>query len=446
MAGRFQSYPSYKDSGVEWLGRIPAHWETWKLAHAFNEIGSGTTPNTAKESYFDGDIPWVTTSELRERVITDTETKLTNQAVLDHSALTIYAPGTLLFAMYGATIGRLGVLGIAACVNQACCALARSKVVQTRYAYFALWATRQQLISLASGGGQPNVNQEKLRAFKIPVPTIGEQEAIAEFLDRETRRIDALVKKKERLLELLQEQRTALISHVVTQGLNPNAPKKDSGIPWLGHIPAHWEVKRLKFIAEVRSGAAKGRDFGERDTMEVPYLRVANVQDGYLDLADVATIVIAKSELKRFLLRKGDVLMNEGGDYDKLGRESVWQGQVEQCVHQNHVFAVRPQQVEASDWINTTTFTSYAKFYFMLRSKQSTNLASISGTNVQEFPVVMPPALERHAILKHLNRATANLDALMAKVRTAIERLQEYRTALISAAVTGSIDVRQKTT
>ncbi len=119
MGTRLKPYSSYKDSGVEWLGRIPAHWEPWKLAHAFNEIGSGTTPNTGDESYFEGDIPWVTTSELRERIITDTEKKLTSQALAEHSALKIYQPDTLLFAMYGATIGRLGILGVAACVNQA---------------------------------------------------------------------------------------------------------------------------------------------------------------------------------------------------------------------------------------------------------------------------------------------------------------------------------------
>src|SRR5581483_7345315 len=248
--------------------------------------------------------------------------------------------------------------------------------------------------------------------------------------------------KKEHLIELLQERRSALISHAVTKGLDPTVKMKDSGVEWLGKIPEHWEVKRLKFVADVLPGVAKGRDLGERDIVELPYLRVANVQDGYLDLSDIATITVGIDEIDRYSLQPGDVLMNEGGDFDKLGRGYVWDGSIAPCLHQNHVVAVRPHKGINPYWINAITLTSYAKHYFILKSKQSTNLASISGTNLKELPVLMPPNAECSAILEYIDYTTSKIDALISRIRDGIEKLKEYSTALISAAVTGKIDVR----
>ena len=243
-------------------------------------------------------------------------------------------------------------------------------------------------------------------------------------------------------MKLLAEKRQAVISHAVTKGLNPNAKMQDSGIEWLGEVPAHWEVKRLKFVATVQTGIAKGKDNTGKDLISVPYLRVANVQDGYLDLEDVAIIEIPQESLDRYRLQSGDVLMNEGGDFDKLGRGHVWQCEVDPCIHQNHVFAVRPHSV-SSEWLNLVTGTNYAQFYFMTRSKQSTNLASISSTNVMELPVVCPPDDEQATIANLLNSESAQFDLLTTESNRAIALLQERRSALISAAVTGKIDVRQ---
>jgi type I restriction enzyme, S subunit len=221
-------------------------------------------------------------------------------------------------------------------------------------------------------------------------------------------------------------------------------PMKDSGVEWLGEIPAHWEVKRLKFVADVLTGVAKGRDLGQKDVVELPYLRVANVQDGYLDLSDIATIIVGADEVERYSLKYGDVLMNEGGDFDKLGRGYVWEETIAPCLHQNHVFSVRPHLGVDPYWISIITLTSYAKHFFILKSKQSTNLASISGTNLKELPVLMPPERERDEILLNIKDVTAKIDALISRIGEGIEKLKEYSTALISEAVTGKIDVRDE--
>ncbi len=209
-----------KDSGVEWLGEVPEHWDIWKIGRGFRRIGSGTTPATNDMSFYEGDIPWVTTSELRENIITDTVSKLTERAIKEHSALSLYSPGTLLVAMYGATIGRLGILGITACTNQACCAFAEPVALDTKFTFYWLLARRQEIIIISSGGGQPNINQEKLRDLRIPVPPTPEQRAIASFLDRETACIDALVSKIRDGIEKLREYRTALISAAVTGNID----------------------------------------------------------------------------------------------------------------------------------------------------------------------------------------------------------------------------------
>jgi type I restriction enzyme S subunit len=216
---------------------------------------------------------------------------------------------------------------------------------------------------------------------------------------------------------------------------------KPSGVAWLGEIPAHWTVIELKRIADVSTGMAKGKEHAGRSTISVPYLRVANVQNGYLDLEDIAFMEIPVSDLARYSLKRGDVLMNEGGDFDKLGRGCVWNGQIEPCITQNHVFAVRPHSVR-SEWLSAITGSDYAQFYFKTRSKQSTNLASISSTNLMELPVVLPPDDEVLRVLDAITEKTAACDQLLSAAGSAIDLLQERRAALISAAVTGQIDVR----
>ncbi|HZH78825.1 MAG TPA: restriction endonuclease subunit S [Archangium sp.] len=210
---------------------------------------------------------------------------------------------------------------------------------------------------------------------------------------------------------------------------------KDSGVEWLGEVPAHWAVVELKHLADVSTGMAKGKDHAGRSTISVPYLRVANVQNGYLDLEDIALMEIPAADLERYSLKPGDVLMNEGGDFDKLGRGCVWNGQIDPCITQNHVFAVRPRSVR-SEWLSAITGSDYARFYFKTRAKQSTNLASISSTNLMALPVVLPPADEQTAITAFLEREMAKIDALVAEQQRLIELLKEKRQATISHAVT----------
>lgn len=324
----------------------------------------------------------------------------------------------------------------------------RPKTVNRKFLfyYFQSSAFKQDgEASMTGAGGLKRVSPDLLRQHHLPCPDNETQRLIAGYLDRETARIDALVAEKEKMLALLEEKRAALISRAVTRGLDPTAPLKPSGLDWLGDIPAHWEVWRLKYLAEVRGGLTLGKKYSRNDLIEMVYLRVANVQDGYLKLDEMQTVEVTPEEAENYLLQHGDVLMNEGGDIDKLGRGCVWREEIKSCLHQNHVFSVRPRLVEP-EWLALWTSTLEAKRYFEQRAKRSTNLASISGTNIKELPVPMPSMDEQLSIKTHIEISTKKILAIQLEMQQSIERLKERRAALITAAVTGQISVEEMQT
>lgn len=441
-------YDAYNGSGVEWLGEIPESWQTIRLRFL---LDTSPSKSEVKDRDPESEVSFVPMESVGEDGGLDlSETKPLEQVI---DGYTYFRDGDVVVAK------------ITPCFENGKGALAQElengvgfgttelhvlrpgQQVDARFLFYATMSYPFRKIgesTMYGAGGQKRVSDDFIQNLRWPIPPLPEQRAIAAYLDRETERIDALVEKKERLIELLEEKRTALISHAVTKGLDDDAEMKDSGVEWLGEIPAGWKVVRLKHVADVQGGIAKGKRYGDdANTIMLPYLRVANVQDGYMNLEEISEIEVTPEDAKRYALRDGDVLMNEGGDFDKLGRGAVWNGEIVPCLHQNHVFAVRPECIE-SDWLAQITRTTYAKHFFILRSVQSTNLASISMSSLKELPVVLPPAEERQRILQTVSQTASRLETLIGKVRDGIARLKEYRTALISAAVTGQIDVRQQ--
>jgi type I restriction enzyme S subunit len=413
----FARYPAYKDSGVPWLGEVPEHWEVSRLGRAL-VVQNG---KDYKDIETDEGVPVIGSGG---QFAWATQPMYTGQSVL--------------FGRKGTVDKPLYIDGAFWTVDT----MFWSKILPPNSAVFLYYLATTIPYSLyATSTALPSMTKASLHGHPVALPDACEQTQIAAFLDFETARIDALIAEQERLMELLREKRQAVISHAVTRGLDPTVPMKDSGVPWLGEIPAHWEVKALKSVSAVRTGVAKGKDLQGQATVMVPYLRVANVQDGFLDLSDVAEIEIPARDLNRLCLEPGDVLMNEGGDYDKLGRGCIWSGQIHPCITQNHVFAVRPRSV-SSEWLNLYTSSRAAQFYFMSRSKQSTNLASISSTNLMELPVPLPPRSEQQVVVDLVTARLQKLDVMNSESAQAIALLQERRAALIAAAVTGQIDVR----
>ena len=439
-------YPAYKPSGIEWLGEIPVGWDIWKATHAFGRIGSGTTPKSDNYEYYDGQIPWVTTSELRETSIDDTLNKVTEEALRDYPTLRLYPAGTLLFAMYGATIGRLGILKISATVNQACAAFSEPIKLDPKFTYYWLYMRRPILIALSAGGGQPNLSQDDLKQLRIPAPPLEEQRTIAAYLDRETTRIDALIEKKQRQIELLQEKRTVLISRAVTKGLNPNVKMKDSGIEWLKDVPRHWEVKRLRYGARLQGGYAYTSDRFEPEGVSV--VRMNNLKRGVLDVSE-ATYIAPENCLRDFALKEGDLLYGMSGSHGETGSLGNFAR-----VHSHDLPAQLNQRVgrfQADENCLSLNFLVYViqspSFYDQILLRVTgTAQFNVSSEQVGLSIMAFPPLSEQHAIAAYLDRETTRIDVLIEKVKNSIALLREYRTYLISTAVTGKIDVRKEAT
>lgn len=198
-------------------------------------------------------------------------------------------------------------------------------------------------------------------------------------------------------------------------------------------LPDGWKRLPLEQIADVRSGVAKGKS-GLKNPVSIPYLRVANVQDGHINLDEVKEIEIEESKIERYSLKNGDVLMNEGGDYDKLGRGDVWLGQIEPCLHQNHVFAVRPdQKVIDSFFLAALAASNYGKTYFLSCAKRSTNLASINSTQIKEFPVLVPPLPEQ----KKIAQVLSTWDKAITTTEQLLANSQQQKKALMQQLLTG---------
>lgn len=306
---------------------------------------------------------------------------------------------------------------------------------------------RRQIQSAISGaaGLANNLPQSEVRALELFLPTKEVQFRVVAVLDRKTTVIDELIAKKEGLLFLLGQKKQALVDRVLTRGLSAAPLLKPTDLPWVPAAPETWRVVRLKHLGTIRPGITLGREVRGELLEARPYLRVANVQNGYLRLDDISTIEVTHSEAARCELRPGDVLMNEGGDNDKLGRGYVWEGQVPGCLHQNHVFAVRLKKGFDPYWVNFATQASYLRDYFLSRAKQSTNLASISARNLGEAPVLVPSShAEATELVKYLQAALSNLQKTASLVEASVSRLREYRQTLITAAVTGQIDVTQE--
>jgi type I restriction enzyme S subunit len=445
----FPRYPAYRDSGVEWIGEVPAHWNIDRLKRSVRSERNGIWGGEPQGNT--DDLPCLRVADFdRNRLVAKTDNlTIRNISAKEREGRLLGYNDLLIEKSGGGENQPVGCVVLFAESLEAVCSnfVARLELFQGmdpsywRYLHAATYAARINTRSIKQTSGIQNLDTQAYFDERSPFPSHEEQAGIGSFLDRETAKIDALIAEQERLIALLQEKRQVVISHAVTKGLDPNVPMKESGVEWIGHIPAHWRIVPLKQLATMRTGIAKGKEYFEEELIDIPYLRVANVQDGFLDLSEVHLLRIPVRDVARFALQAGDVLMNEGGDFDKLGRGTVWHGQISPCVTQNHVFAVRPLAVD-SGWLAEYTGSAAAQFYFMSRSKQSTNLASISSRSIMELPVPLPPSAEVADILRALQATRNSCLRLIEDAQRTAALLRERRSALITAAVTGQIDVR----
>jgi type I restriction enzyme S subunit len=437
MIDNLKPYPETKDSGLAWLGDIPAHWEIKRNGSLFQQRNAVGEP----------DWPILEVSlrtGVRIRELGSTKRK---QVMSDKAKYKCATKGDFVYNMMRMWQGAAGIAPVDGLVSPAY--VVAKPLPHTNPAYFAsLFRTDDYLaeIDAFSRGIVKDRNRlywDQFKQIPTPCPPPEEQAAIARFLAWATNRLDRAIGAKRRIIALLQEQKQAIIHRAVTRGLDPSVPLKDSGIPWLGEIPVDWEVRRLKDVATVQTGITLGKDYGLVSTTLYPYLRVANVQSDRLDLRNVKYVAVPEVEAKRSSLFSGDVLMTEGGDIDKLGRGCLWSGEVASCLHQNHVFAVRCGARLIPGFLVALMGSTHGRSYFQTTAKQTTNLASTNSTTLKAFPLLLPEYQEQQQILSFIDGETGHLSRAITDTEREITLLREYRTRLISDVVTGKLDVRE---
>lgn len=290
-------------------------------------------------------------------------------------------------------------------------------------------------------GGQKRVPDDFVRDYRIALPPLSEQTSITSFLDRETGKIDVLVEEQRRLIELLKEKRQAVISQAVTKGLDPNARVKPSGVEWLGEVPEHWDVVPCGYRYEVQLGRMLNEERAQGDDLR-PYLRVLDVQWHRINVDDLPVMNFPPQARQRYRLQPGDLLVNEGGSY--VGRSAIWRGELDECYYQKALHRLRPRyhSRDTAEFLLCVMEMATKLGAFIAGGNQTTiDHPTAEQLRGQRFP--FPPIEEQAAIAQFLGEANGRLEVLESEVTAAIELLRERRAALISAAVTGKIEVRK---
>jgi type I restriction enzyme S subunit len=433
---RWKEYPQYEPTQSEWLGKIPSHWTALKIKRLC-QVRRGASPRPIEDPvYFDeaGEYAWVRISDVTasEKYLFSTEERLSELGKNKSVAL---EPGRL-FLSIAASVGKPIITKIKCCIHDGFVYFVGLKQ-DSEYLYY-LFKSGQLFSGLGKLGTQLNLNTDTIGDIRIPLPPLPEQRAIATFLDRETARIDALIGHKERLIALLEEKRQAILSHAVIRGLNPAALLKDSGVPWLGMVPKDWNVTSFKRATKrVVVGIAEAATHAYTDE-GVPIIRSTNVRPSNLLTDDLLFIQpwFAEQNRSKFLFA-GDLVTVRTG---YPGVTAV----VPKSLHRSQCFTllISTLKVDCNPaYFSFVLNSSSSRAYFEVEGWASAQL-NISVPILQYLPVPIPPVNEQAKIVDYLQCRLGSLDATVERIRDGMARLQEYRTALISAAVTGQIDVR----
>ncbi|AXW69676.1 hypothetical protein CJO96_00040 [Ralstonia solanacearum] len=430
-------YESYKPSGVKWLGDVPAHWD----------VRPGFTCFKENKDRNKGLVESTVLSLSYGRIVIKPEEKLTGLVPESFESYQLIKQGDIVIRttdlQNDQTSLRVGYAKDKGMITSAYLGLRCHPEINPEYVFRLLESYDALKVFYGMGSGlRQNIDFWDFKRLPVPLPPRDEQDRIVAFLDQKTAEIDAAIAKKERLIELLQEQRSIQVNLAVTVGLDWTIPLRKGESEWIKSLPKHWKIVPLKHISTVQSGVTLGKAYASsKATKSFPYLRVANVQDGYIDLSIVTEIVLPVREAKNYLLRAGDILVTEGGDIDKLGRGNCWDGQIEECLHQNHVFAIRVLKRVRAEYVALITGVSYARRYFTTTANKTTNLASTNKTKLGNLPVLVPPLPEQDSILDYCNKIKVHYDGLIGSIKKEISALKGMKSSLVAEAVTGRIKV-----
>lgn len=430
-----------KPSGIDWIGDIPNEWNITKVKYRTSQIGSGTTPDSGNALYYeDGCFPWIQSGDLYNAdYIRDTEKKITELAVADFNALTWYEKEFVVVAMYGASVGNIAISQISSYTNQACCVL-KAKDDDLRYLFYFLSAGKENMLQMAFGGTQPNISQAIIKNLPYLDVSHNEQQAIAEFLDKECAQIDSIAADLEKQIALLQQYKKSLITETVTKGLDKSVPMKDSGVEWTSKIPCHWEIKRFKYLCEY---ITDGSHFSPETTDEgYPYITAADVKGVGLDY-DAAKKIYHQDFISLQKAgcqpRKGDVLLvKDGATTGRIGMVTS----EKPCVVLSSVAILRaPDNMDAR----------YLRYLMESDFVQAQIQASMAGSamprtvlsKIINYWGITCPKEEQKEICDFLDRKCGYIETVIETKQVQQSTIQQHKKSLIYEYITGKKRVKE---
>lgn len=443
-------YDSYKDSGIEWIGEIPSHWEHTRIKFTVNEKGSIFIDGDWIESkvIIEEGIRYITTGNVKVGCYSEQGSGyISNQTFKDLNCTEVFE-GDLIISRLNYPIGRACIVPnlnsrIVTSVDNV---IYRPDKNLNKKFLLHLFSSKQyfehtELIS--RGATMQRISRGMLGNLKIPLPTSDEQIAIANYLDQKTAQIDELIAKKERLIQLLEEERTALINQAVTKGIDPTVPMKDSGIEWLGEIPEHWEVTKIKTVTKkIGSGVTPKGGAEIYELSGIPLLRSQNIYFDGFRLENVAYITSEiHDSMKNSQVQLGDVLLNITGG--SIGRCFYVTDEFSEANVNQHVCIVRPNNRIITEFLYYVLSSSIGQHQIDL-CQTGGNREALNFEQLKNFFLCLPEVEGQKSIVQQLSFKLNSIKLAVEKIRKEIELLKEYKTALISEVVTGKVDVRNE--
>ena len=432
MITDLKPYPAMKDSGVEWLGEVPEHWEVRRTKLAFQRIVGGSTPSSNESRYWGGPHIWVTPADISKTSHIRDSPRLLTQEGLDSCSADLLPAGSVVVTSR-APVGNVALAEVPFCTNQGCKALVPNMdQVHSLFAFHMFECLQAELQSLANGTTFSEISGNRLGDVRIPLPPLPEQAAIVRYLDHVDRRVRRLVRAKRKLIALLTEQKQAIIHRAVTRGLDPDVPLKDSGVEWLGEVPEHWEVRRGKyFFREVDERSATGLE----ELLSVSHLTGVTPRS-----QKNITMFKAESYVGSKICKPGQIAINTMW---------AWMGPIGVSRHHGiispsyHTYEQKQPARFAEDYLDLLVRTDVYKTLYRINS------TGITSSRMRLYPeeflnieFLCPPLEEQNVLLDSIHVETQAINDTIARANREIELLNEYRTRLIADVVTGKLDVR----
>ena len=400
-------------------GQLPEGWG-WKRLGDVTTVGAGNSAPQGEQYFTDGTYPFVRTKDAgREKAticLVNTTDKVNNFAVKE-CKLKLLPAKTLIVPKSGMStfLNHRALLGEPSYVSSHLATVIAGDDLLPEYLYF--WSLTIDAKQLTHDINYPSLRLSELESTKIPLPPIETQRKIVAILEKadETKR-----------LRMQADELTSQLLQSVFLEMFGNPVKNPKG----------WEIYKLQDVAEIRSGVTKGRKLSGKQVVSVPYLRVANVQDGYIDLNEIKTIEVLLSEVGKYALLEGDVLLTEGGDPDKLGRGAVLHNEIPNCIHQNHIFRVRvDKEYLVPEFLSMLIGSAYGKMYFLKSAKQTTGIATINSTQLKKFPVLVPPT----GLQKKFAHIVEKVEAMRQNQKQSQQEIDNLFNALMQKSFKGEL-------